>query len=113
MTKTLFAITAVILGIVALVNTAYPQVYVPPQQQPPMALGRETAGHVHIEPVRGNIYMLAGDGGNITLQLGAEGALLVDTGLENRVDDLMAAVQEVALFHLRSLSGPPTPIRYI
>src|SRR5437773_10851253 len=113
MRRTLLATATLILGIVALVNVAYPQIFVPPQQQPSMAQGEDTAGHVHIEPVRGNIYMLAGDGGNVTLQVGPEGALLVDTGLENRVDDLMAAVQEVALFHTRALAGPIIPIRYI
>jgi cyclase len=113
MTRTLFATATTILGIVALVNVAYPQIYVPPQQQPLMSGGKDTAGKIHIEPVRGNIYLLAGDGGNVTLQVGSEGALLVDTGIENRVDDLMAAVQEVSLFHMRSLSGPPVPIRYI
>ena len=69
MIRTLFATATVILGIVALVNVAYPQIYVPPQQQPPMALGKDTAGRVHIEPVRGNIYMLAGDGGNVNCRL--------------------------------------------
>ena len=57
--------------------------------------------------------MLAGDGGNVTLQVGPEGALLVDTGVDARVNDLLAAIQEASLFHLHSLSGPPTPIRYI
>jgi cyclase len=113
MSRTFIATATVILGIVALANVAYPQIYAPPQQQPSMALGKDTAGRIHIEPVRGNIYMLAGDGGNVTLQVGPEGALLVDTGVENRVDDLMAAVQEVALFHMRALAGPAVPIRYI
>jgi glyoxylase-like metal-dependent hydrolase (beta-lactamase superfamily II) len=113
MNRSLFMASAIIVGLVALVNVAYPQIFVPPQQQPPYPGGKDTAGNIHIEPVRGNIYMLAGAGGNVTLQVGLEGALLVDTGAENRVNDLLAAVQEVALVHTRSLSGPPTPIRYI
>jgi cyclase len=113
MSRSLFVTATIILVTVALANAAYPQISIPPQQQPPLPGGRDTAGKIHIEPVRGNIYMLAGDGGNVTLQVGPEGALLVDTGVENRVDDLMAAVQEVALVHTRSLSGLPTPIRFI
>ena len=35
---------------------------------------------VHILPVQGNIYMLVGAGGNITVQVGDDGVLLVDTG---------------------------------
>ena len=32
-------------------------------------------------PVQNNIYMLTGAGGNITVQVGKEGVLLVDSGL--------------------------------
>lgn len=113
MSRRLFAIATAILAIVVLVQVAYPQVFVPPQQQPAYPGGRDTAGKIHIEPVRGNIYMLAGDGGNITLQVGPEGAILVDTGVEARVNDLLAAIRETALFHMHSLSGPSAPIRFI
>jgi glyoxylase-like metal-dependent hydrolase (beta-lactamase superfamily II) len=34
---------------------------------------------LHLLPVQGNIYMLAGPGGNITIQAGKDGVLLVDT----------------------------------
>src|SRR6266581_2991067 len=102
-----FALAATtFLGIMGLTRAAY-------TQQPQNSIPKITNTKVHIEPVRGNIYMLAGDGGNVTLQVGPEGALLVDTGVEGRVNDLMDAVQDVALFHTRNLSGPPTPIRFI
>ncbi len=58
---------------------------------------------VHILKVQGNIYMLVGAGGNITVQVGDEGVLLVDTGLAPMSDKVLAAV--------RSLSDKP--IRYI
>jgi glyoxylase-like metal-dependent hydrolase (beta-lactamase superfamily II) len=58
---------------------------------------------VHILPVQGNIYMLVGAGGNITVQVGDDGVLLVDTGLAPMSDKVLAAV--------RSLSDKP--IRYI
>ena len=32
-------------------------------------------------PVQGNVYMLVGAGGNVTIQVGDEGVLLVDTSL--------------------------------
>ena len=35
---------------------------------------------VRIQPVQGNVYMLAGAGGNIAVQVGKQGVLLVDTG---------------------------------
>ena len=58
---------------------------------------------VHILPVQGNIYMLVGAGGNITVQVGDDGVLLVDTGLAPMSEKVLAAV--------RSLSDKP--IRYI
>ena len=39
-----------------------------------------TDGEIHIQPVRGNVYMLVGDGGNIVVQVGSEGVFVVDTG---------------------------------
>ncbi len=58
---------------------------------------------VHILPVQANIYMLVGAGGNITVQTGRDGVLMVDTGLAPMTDKVLAAV--------RSLSDKP--IRYI
>jgi cyclase len=58
---------------------------------------------VHILPVQGSIYMLVGAGGNITLQSGNDGVLLVDTGVAQMSDKVLAAV--------RSISNKP--IRYI
>lgn len=113
MTRRFLAGAAGLAGIVALTSLAHAQVAYPPQQNPAFAGGKNTAGGIHIEPVRGNIYMLAGSGGNITMQVGPEGILIVDTGVAEKTDALLAAIQEVAQFHLRSLSGPPTPIRYI
>jgi cyclase len=58
---------------------------------------------VHVMPVQANIYMLVGGGANITVQVGDEGVLLVDTGLPAMSDKVLAAV--------RTLSDKP--IRYI
>jgi cyclase len=58
---------------------------------------------VHVLHVQGNVYMLVGAGGNITLQVGDEGVLLVDTSVEQMSDKVLAAI--------RSLSDKP--IRYI
>ena len=40
-----------------------------------------TDGEVHVLHVQGNVYMLVGAGGNITVQVGDMGVLMVDTGL--------------------------------
>jgi glyoxylase-like metal-dependent hydrolase (beta-lactamase superfamily II) len=58
---------------------------------------------VHVWPVQGNIYMIVGAGGNITVQAGKDGVLLVDTGLANMSDKVLAAIKTIS-------TGP---IRYI
>jgi cyclase len=45
--------------------------------------------------VRGNIWMLAGAGGNITLSVGKDGVLMVDTGLEQNAERVIAAIQQL------------------
>jgi glyoxylase-like metal-dependent hydrolase (beta-lactamase superfamily II) len=58
---------------------------------------------VHLLHVQGNVYMLVGAGGNITVQVGDEGVLLVDTSYEQMSAKVVAAI--------RTLSNKP--IRYI
>jgi cyclase len=53
--------------------------------------------------VQGNIYLLVGAGGNVTLSIGKDGILLVDTGLAPLSDKLLAAVRKFS----------DKPIRYI
>jgi cyclase len=54
------------------------------------------AGEVHLLPVQGNISMLVGAGGNITVQAGEEGILLVDTGLATMSDKVLEAIRPVS-----------------
>lgn len=49
---------------------------------------------VHVLPVRGDIYMLVGDGANVTLSAGKEGALLVNTGFARMADKLIATYKK-------------------
>jgi len=58
---------------------------------------------VHVLHVQGNVYMLVGAGGNITVQIGDDGVLLVDTSYEQMSQKVVAAI--------RTLSNKP--IRYI
>jgi glyoxylase-like metal-dependent hydrolase (beta-lactamase superfamily II) len=54
-------------------------------------------------PVQGNVYLLAGAGGNIAVQVGSQGTLIVDTGLADRSDQIIAAIHKLT----------PKPIQYI
>ena len=58
---------------------------------------------IHVLPLRENMYMLVGAGGNITVQVGKDGILLVDAQYAQLSQKILAA--------LRKLSDEP--IRYI
>jgi cyclase len=78
---------------------------------------QNAGGDIRIQPVRGNVYMLVGDGANVTLQVeppkteethdsrygGDRGVLIVDTGTAGMSDQLLATVRQFS-------NGP---IRYI
>ena len=88
------------------------------------------AQDLEIVPVRGDIYMLAGAGSNITLSIGKDGVFIVDSGNAQMSDKVLAAIQRLSqelaavgkpiLTESRSGSGTtlsgiakPKPIRYI
>jgi glyoxylase-like metal-dependent hydrolase (beta-lactamase superfamily II) len=43
----------------------------------------------------GNVYMIAGAGGNIAASVGGDGVLLVDSGAEQAVDKVLAAIEAI------------------
>ena len=53
------------------------------------------SGSVAVFPVRGNIYLIAGAGSNITVQIGDDGVLLVDTGSLASAEGVLAAVRRL------------------
>jgi cyclase len=71
----------------------------------PTLRSQAPADTFEVVPVRDTVYMLVppDDGANLTLQVGRDGALLVDTPAEALVPDLVALVQ--------TLAG--APIRYV
>jgi glyoxylase-like metal-dependent hydrolase (beta-lactamase superfamily II) len=58
---------------------------------------------LHVLPVQNNIYMLVGAGGNITLQIGKQGVLMVDSGLAANSAAVYAEVKKLTNL----------PVRYI
>ena len=75
----------------------------PATEQNAIRPAAENDGEVHTQHVQGNIYMLSGAGGNITVQVGKEGMLVVDTGLANMSDKVAAAIRKLS----------DGPIRYV
>jgi glyoxylase-like metal-dependent hydrolase (beta-lactamase superfamily II) len=58
---------------------------------------------VHVWPVSDNIYMIVGAGGDITVQVGKDGVLVVDSGLADMSDKVLAAIRSIS----------KAPIRYL
>lgn len=58
---------------------------------------------IHALRVQGNVYMLVGAGANITVQVGQDGVLIVDTEYAPLADKILAAIKKIS----------PEPLRYI
>ena len=63
----------------------------------------QPSAEVHVWPVRDNIFMIVGAGGNITVQTGKDGVLVVDSGLANMSDKVLEAIRSIS----------KAPIRYL
>ena len=62
----------------------------------PLARAQQPAeGDLDVVQVRPNFYMIAGAGGNISVQVGPIGAILVDTGSGQLSDKVVAAVKRL------------------
>ena len=68
-----------------------------------IAGARQSSDGLDVVQVRPNFYMIAGAGGNIGVQIGIDGVVLVDAGSEGASDRVLAAI--------RKLTSLPT--RYI
>ena len=58
---------------------------------------------IHTLPVQGNVYMLVGPGGNVTVQVGKQGVLMVDTMFAPLAPKIMAEIRKLS----------DGPLRYI
>jgi len=74
-----------------------------PPERTGQPAGNANSGDVHLMRVRGNISMIVGAGGNITVQAGDQGIVLVDTGLANATDNVAALIRPLS----------PKPVAYI
>src|SRR4030095_1717467 len=65
------------------------------------------SAQINVLPVQGNVYMLVGATGNIAVQVGNDGALMVDTGTAQMADQVIATVKQLA----KPITGKP--LRFI
>jgi glyoxylase-like metal-dependent hydrolase (beta-lactamase superfamily II) len=61
------------------------------------------SGGLDVVKVRPNFYMISGAGGNIGVQIGTDGIVLVNAGTEGATDQVLAALKKLT----------PLPIRYV
>ena len=71
------------------------------QQRQPVS--EEEAGGLEVLQLRPNFYMIAGAGGNIAVQTGPDGVVVVDAGSAAKADAVLAAIRKRA----------DRPIRYV
>ncbi len=53
-------------------------------------------GDIHVLPIRAGLYLLVGDGGNIVLQTGDQGAFVVNSGEGKLTDKVVAAIRRLS-----------------
>jgi cyclase len=68
-----------------------------------MACAQQSADGLEVVQVRPNFYMIAGAGGNIGVQIGIDGVVLVDAGNESASERVLAAIRKLT----------PLPTRYV
>jgi cyclase len=72
----------------------------PRAQRPALLGGQGEAGPkgpaLQVVHVQGKVHMIVGDGANVVVQVGDEGVLVIDTGLETRGDELLAAIRRIS-----------------
>jgi len=95
MMRSKLVIRAPVAVAVAVVSIACGSIAVAQEAAPPPS--------VEVLQVRDNIYMIVGQGGNITMQVGDDGILLVDTQFARMSDAIVAAIRDIS----------DQPIRYI
>jgi cyclase len=70
---------------------------VPGKHLPRVApLPNDDTNDVTVLPVQGNVYLLAGAGGNMAVQIGEDGVLLVDTGSGKITDKIIEAIRKLS-----------------
>jgi len=92
---------------------------------PDIIYAQQTGGEIQVMPIRGNVFMIIGGGGHVTLSAGADGLLLVDTGSAAMADNMLATIKNIGNMvaaspgrmttcvgptcHAAGTSGPFTP----
>ena len=104
--RTLFVIAAGVVltaGVSGLTAQQQQQQIRTPRQMPFPKNPDWSKQEIETLKVQGQVYMLAGAGGNIAAQIGDDSVLLVDTGYEQMASKVMAAVRKLSDKPLRTI----------
>jgi cyclase len=93
-TRSIASTAAGLLAIVAFLLSGWQQ---------PASARQEASSDLEVVQIRPNFYVIGGAGGNIVVQTGPEGVILVDSGSREMADKVLAAIREIT----------PLPVRYI
>src|SRR5262245_419158 len=63
---------------------------------PVISRARQSSGEIQTLKVQGNVYLLTGAGANIAVQIGDTGVLVVDTGVAEMGDKVVAAIRKLS-----------------
>ena len=123
--KVVMLITAIavgLLGALGSVDRAFSQgmphhidhPYAPPSTRETILRARTAStADLNVEPVHGNVYAIFGAGGNITVSVGPDGILLVNTGESRMADKVLEVVKKLGAVMDPTPDSPPVPIRII
>jgi cyclase len=90
------------IGSAVFISAQQPQLRTP--RQMPLPVNPDFSKmEVQTLKVQGNVYLIAGAGGNIAVQIGDEGVLMVDTGYEKMSGKVMAAIRKLSDKPIRNI----------
>jgi glyoxylase-like metal-dependent hydrolase (beta-lactamase superfamily II) len=96
----LVLVTTVAAAVLATALDAQQPVALVPLDPPPPPL---VVDGLEVLPVQGQVFMVTGAGGNVTLQVGTEGVMVVDSGATGQTDKLLAAIARLTARQVRFL----------
>jgi hypothetical protein len=77
----------------------------------PAHAGQAPSQPLQVLRVQANVYMLSGAGGNIAVQIGPDGVVLVDSGSGARTEDVLASTPDPTPTTSAATRSWPPPVR--
>ena len=96
-----------------LLANAGERLYAQAGQPPVLRAQNASVGDLQVMHVQGHVYALFGAGPNITMSVGPQGILMVNTGPAGMEEKILAVVKKLGTGIDPALQAPPVPIRFI